>query len=775
MGIEASAHYRHDGSQNLAVDYDIQVGSDRAPSIGGGLEFQLSDHPTMKGDPWILPEGQGWAWATKNGGEVRVTFSPPLPEVYAERGDPRRIRCMFFTARIRKGKHRQSMTISAPSGAVVRSQAGLPYAKPTPDWPVAFDLRSGPDVSFLNAAHGRAGSHGRLRREGERLVFEDGSVARFWGTNLTAHSLFNGTDADVVAVARRLSALGFNLVRLHHHDSAWVEPNIFASGSNTRSMDGRSFAALGRLVRALEDEGIYLWLDIHVGRKFKVGDGIRGFAEIDRSDSRGFDYVNTDLQAAWRDFARQYLTRKNPHTGRSFAEDAAIVAVLLTNENDVTNHFGNKMLRDKANPLHTRMFEDFAADFAADANLSLDKVRRTWEPGPSKLLLNELEHRSFVDSREFLRRIGVQALVATTNTWGLNPAFSLPALTAGDLIDVHSYGDEELLSTDPRTTSTFAHWIAAAQVADYPHSVSEWNVPWPRKDRFSAPFYVAAIASLQGWDIVMQYAYQQYAVGTRPKQIDQWSAADDPALMAQMPAVALLFRRSDMSEARRTYRLELEPATLYGRSISPDTSRAIRTLVEQSRLTIGLPDTGELSWDTFHKPPGQHVIVDPDQSFLAADAVEVASDTGEFVRNWVGGYQVINTPRSQVASGWLGGRVVELRDVQIALRTAKATVAVTSLDGRSVGESERLLLTVTAQAGAMGGGGALPLRSEPIVGTLRIRSECCCARRLRSGLEERLELLPLDGDETVVELRPDDFAHWLILERPSPTAGSGCE
>ena len=32
---------------------------------------------------------------------------------------------------------------------------------------------------------------------------------------------------DAQAQAQRLSALGFNLVRIHHHDSPWVNPNIF--------------------------------------------------------------------------------------------------------------------------------------------------------------------------------------------------------------------------------------------------------------------------------------------------------------------------------------------------------------------------------------------------------------------------------------------------------------------------------------------------------------------------------------------------------------------
>jgi len=771
LDLRWTATFRRGDRSALEVVYDLEAGSDLAPVIGGGFSFKLTDHPAMQGKPVVLPGGEGFTWAAKAGGELRVSFSPPLPRVYAERGNVFEIRCLFYADRVERGRRRQVMTVTLPSSGVVRTQAGLPYAPPARDWPVAFDQTAGPDLSFLNRAHGPAGSHGRLQRDHDRLAFADGTPARFWGTNLTAYALFGGSDADVTAVARRLSRLGYNLVRLHHHDSPWVSPNIFAPGPNTKAIDPSSFAALGRWVRALKEQGIYVWIDVHVGRKFQIGDGVRFFAEVDRSDSRGFDYVNPDLEAAWRDFTRQYLTRKNPHTGLSLAEDPAVVAVLLTNENDLTHHFGNKMLRDKPSPEHTAMFETRAADFAARTGLPRDRVLRTWEPGPSKLLLNELEQQRFVRSRDLLRSLGVRALVATTNTWGNNPAFSLPSLTTGDLIDVHAYGEGEFLSQDPRSTATFVHWIAAAQVADYPLSVTEWNVTWPTKDRFAAPLYVASLGALQGWDMVMQYAYQQDPPGSSPARVDQWAAAYDPALMTQTPAAALLFRRGDVATAKRTYRLELDAATLYGSVVSPETSAAVRTLTEQSRLVIGLPDTPELSWDTLPRPEGQIVVTDPGRSFLAAGATQVASDTGELVRSLLGGYQLIDTPRTQAASGWIGGRAIDLGAVRVALDTGKATVAVTSLDEAPIETTTRLLVTVTAQTTSSA---ELPLRSEPVTGVLRLRTGCRCARRLRPGAASRAEVLPVEDGAVVLALRADPFAHWILLERPGSGPAATC-
>ena len=103
---------------------------------------------------------------------------------------------------------------------------GLSEAK---SWPIdAPDWRKSPiDVTFLNATKRPAGKHGFLRVNGEKLSFQDATPVRFWGTNVAAYALFSTPREDVRLQAHRLAALGFNLVRIHHHNSGWVVPNIF--------------------------------------------------------------------------------------------------------------------------------------------------------------------------------------------------------------------------------------------------------------------------------------------------------------------------------------------------------------------------------------------------------------------------------------------------------------------------------------------------------------------------------------------------------------------
>src|SRR5690606_37995745 len=147
---------------------------------------------------------------------------------------------------------------------------------------------------------------------------------------------------------------------------------------------------------------------------------------------------------------------------------------------------------------------------------------RTWAPGAAKVVLNEVEHAWNVDFIDHLRKLGLRVPIATTNTWGANPLFSLPALTAGDVIDVHSYGQAESLSSNPRYDDMSTHWIAAGQVRGMPLVVTEWNTEHPQRDRCTQPLFVAATAAFQGWDAPMIYGYQQAPLVPRDNRIENF-------------------------------------------------------------------------------------------------------------------------------------------------------------------------------------------------------------------------------------------------------------
>ena len=106
---------------------------------------------------------------------------------------------------------------------------------------------------------------------------------------------------------------------------------------------------------------------------------------------------------------------------------------------------------------------------------------------------------------------------------------------------------------------------------------------------------------------------------------------------------------------------------------------------------IAMPQTPELSWlEKSQIPDGVQVITDPNHSLIDANATNAISDTMELRRDWEQGTYTIDTPRSQVATGWIGGKQISLADVEIALTTPNASVAIQSLDQSNIGDAHAI-------------------------------------------------------------------------------------
>lgn len=720
------------GPQQLTWELDIDARKEWPDVIGGGIVFKFDlDVGKKLGTPQLLSDNRGWLWGRKAKGQpwIELTFEPPGRSAHFERGRPDELRVFLFRDRIAQGHLRQKMTLTVSGDMIVGPSDPERFgAADVAAWHAdILDWRSSPvDLSFLNQDEKPAGRRGFVRAAGEKLLFEDGTEARFWGTNLTAAALFGTSPEAVRQQARRLSQLGFNLVRLHHHDSHWVDPNIFGTGRTptTAGPDPAQQEKLDWWIKCLKEEGIYVWLDLHVQRHVKAGDGIEHFEEIAKgkptADLKGYSYVNRSLREAMKRFNERYVGHVNRHTGMAYKDEPAIVAMLITNENDVTHHFGNALLPDKKVPRHSEMFMRRAEAFAAKHGLPKDKVWRTWEHGPAKLFLNDLEREFNVEMLGHLRALGVKVPIATTSSWGYNPVSSLPALSVGGVVDVHSYGGKEDIGKNPLHQPNLVSWMAAAQVAGMPLTVTEWNAErFPVVDRHVLPLYVAASAGMQGWDALMQYAYSQIPLDSAGHP-SNWHAFNDPGLIAAMPAAALLYRQQHVREASSVYVFAPSAERFYGEAISPATSVALRTAAERGKLVVALPETRQLPWLRHGKvPDGARAIRDPAEPLVDRNASAMVSDNGEVQRDWGRGIFSVDTPRTQAAMGWIGGNEIRLADVRIDVATRNAVVAVQSLDGKPVRQSCDILVSMGARV-LPRTGRSLPFHAEPVEGRIYI-------------------------------------------------------
>ena len=573
-----------------------------------------------------------------------------------------------------------------------------------------------------------------------------------------------------------MAQLGFNLMRIHQYEADWCKPNIFLDNGrkDTRHFNPQSLDTLDWWIKCLKDEGIYIWLDMVYNRALVDGDGVTvGFDEIKRGKGYvfGFNYFNPDLQRLMQEFQHNLLSHVNRYTRIAYKDDPAIVGILITNENDLTFHFGNNMMPNHHNPVHTAIFMKDASAFAQQTGLPRDRVWRAWEPGPGKPFLNAMEHRFNRTMIDDLRSLGVRGPIATTNYWSGCSLFSLPALTDGDLIDVHSYGKSDELGKNPRYEANFLAWIATAQVQDKPLAITEWSVEHPIADRFTSLLYLASIASLQGWDMPMTFNYSQMAIKAPGKaeweqQVDTYSMFNDPARCGLMPAAAVAFRRGHISPARTNYCLMLTRDQLFDQELNPDTSLTLRTLFEQSRLTIGLPAVKELPWlKPTETPRDATIITDPNHDYIPAGQSFVRSDTDELVHNWKYGIQTINSPKTQAVAGWIGGKTLQLGDATFRFDTRNAVIALTSIDDKPLSSSEYILITTIARA-IPATHDHLPYMSEPVVGTINLKTKARGLQLLAMGpkgtVQERLAL-ENRPDGLTIQLPTRRGTHWYVL------------
>jgi hypothetical protein len=741
----------------------------------GGLTFFLELKSAARrgctADPVLQADKMGFTWEVTPGKSVAARFSIPLAALYFERGNKSEIRCMFYDAPIAVGTLDQTLTIALPEGGAVVPPLEERYAADANGWfRGALDSHAAfVDLSYLNDKP--AGKHGFLQAQGSELLFADGTPARLWGVGLQAGTLYLQTkdgqpDRTVIdRHARRLAQLGINLVRLTHVDSDWVHPQLIARGPTTENLDDQAVNTLFYWIKALKDQGIYVWVDLITYRPFLAGDDIPGFEEISahghnkqRPLVEGYSYLNPRIEELWRKTSKDLVTRVNPHTGLALKDDPAVAGLMIWNENDLTGHFGLAFLPDKNNPWHRQRYLQKQDAFVARTGLKPADLFATWLPGAGKLLLNDLEYDWNHRAAEYLRGLGVKVPICSGHLWGNMPCYSLAALNAGDVIDSHVYTASDFLGLNPRFAGGPGQYLAMARLANRPKIVSEYNMEdnGPKYDPFTVAPYISALAAFQGWNAILLYGYSQD--GLRGSGYSMWSVYNHPQSMALAPAAALLYREGHVHLAAKTIFVPLSRQQAFFEDVNERTSRTLRTAPERHRLMLGLPQVKELPWlKPTAAPPEAETVTDLDRDFIPPGD-EAISDTGQLRRNWNRGSFIVDTPKTQMVMGWLKDQPLRTSDATFSIAVPKAAVALSSLDQQPLRQSKRILVSTIAR---MAIGPDKQARTEPVAGTIRL-----------SSISQRLRLFPLQSDGsrgTAIPLEPHDGTYIIILPTDKQT------
>jgi hypothetical protein len=215
------------------------------------------------------------------------------------------------------------------------------------------------------------------------------------------------------------------------------------------------------------------------------------------------------------------------------------------------------------------------------------------------------------------------------------------------------------------------------------------------------------------------------------------------------------------------------PEMLFDHALSPGNSVALRTAAERGKLLIAMPSVRELPWLAKSVVPADaKLILDAQQSLIPERASSIISDSGELARNWSEGTFTVNTPRTQAAMGWIGGKTLNLADVELAMSTGNAVVAVQSLDGKPIARSLKIMISLGARSIPQTGN-SLPFYSEPVAGKIVIRAPPnlhLLAADLRAG-QMPVTSSYANGRYILTLDRPIKTS-WLVLEAQSRhTAG----
>ena len=465
-------------------------------------------------------------------------------------------------------------------GAVSYSTGGPVRIAREAGWtPVAFTGNVLPgsalDLSSLRPTGAKAGIFGRVVARNGHFEFANrpGVAQRFFGVNLNYSSVMP-PEADADQIAGRLARLGYNAVRLHHHDGIVVDKafgGVTLKEEKARRMDA--------FVAACSRHGIYVSTDLFVSRTnagipYRAV-GIDRDGNVEQMEYKELLPFHRGVESNYVEFVRAFLGRINTATGVRYADDPTIAFLSLVNENEFGNH-GTKYFcrhhflrqawsdwlaeRRRANPV---LYSDIS-----DGEVP-PEVRKGGADSPwARAFLQfaaEAERRFVIRVKSVIREeLKCQALVTDLNGWCNRLAYQPLRDECLDYVDTHYYVDHPTIKKvkkypfsakdgcgNPVQNGRLgATGLAPMRIYGKPFVLTEFNYCAPGRFRSLGGLALGSMAALQDWAGLWRFTYghdaRQVANPAACPIIGCFNAASDPMSVAADKAIAALFLRGDL-------------------------------------------------------------------------------------------------------------------------------------------------------------------------------------------------------------------------------------
>ncbi|MBR0460178.1 MAG: hypothetical protein IJJ26_13160, partial [Victivallales bacterium] len=407
---------------------------------------------------------------------------------------------------------------------VVAATVGMavPYAPHTPpyftmagpEWqPIDYvkDIVPGSALDFSWRQDKPAGKYGPIVIRNGHFEFRDapGKKLRFYGTNLCFDANYlEHNEAELLA--DRIAALGFNIIRFHHHDGFQSGRPLMTDPKNSTKLNPDAMEKLDYLYYCLKQRGIYLTTDLYISRIPPKGT----FAEYPGTMPRHYSYkamfwIVDSVYQNWLKHATARLTHVNKYTGNALKDDPALITINIINEGNIHSHY-NK------DPIVYKMYMERYAKW-----LQAKGIDKAKAPENSKIFeqfLAEIHTKRYAQMVADLRKIGLKVPLCDQN---MRSTLLLNQMRAQyDFVDNHFYINHPRFpikpwslpvqcqhSTQLETPTLLKPETFGAHLLDRPYSITEWDFCKPNNFRAEGPSITSTVAGIQDWSILVHFAY----------------------------------------------------------------------------------------------------------------------------------------------------------------------------------------------------------------------------------------------------------------------------
>ena len=431
------------------------------------------------------------------------------------------------------------------------------------------------DFSAVRKTDAPAGKYGRVVAKGGHFEFENlpGVPQRFYGVNVCGSANVPPEDSADRFV-RTLVRSGYNAIRFHHHDGHLVDKSDPAA----LKPDEKALRRFDALAAACVKHGLYITTDVYVSRTPTWRSvGIDRDGKMSMPDFKSLVPVHKGTWENYKAFARLFLGHVNPFTGRTLAEEPALIGLSLVNENPLDGVTpqtyaqlpGWKTAWEKWLAAQKKAKPEIYGDIPAKFPSTCFGNRH----GSAFLVFLQAVERHFAKSvRAFLRdELGCRAPLTNMNCYG---TFSSQVVRhdAYDYTDTHFYVDHPRFlgpawsppvvsdGVNPFTTP-YAGVARGAGLRffDRPFTITEFNFCGPSPVRSCGGIATGAAASLQDWSGLWRFAWthSDYFGIVHPEleSVGSFDVVNDPIQRIGERAGIALFLRGDVAPLANAWRV----------------------------------------------------------------------------------------------------------------------------------------------------------------------------------------------------------------------------